>query len=93
MLTIMATYLPSSRIEDFIDGQTCADDSIVEWIVVAKARGVQVGRPKINFYIEHVYYECAFGPKDHTRDPQYPHSKKCGYITKFFIKQFICSQM
>jgi len=33
------------RIEDFITGQTCIDDSVVEWNVGARVRGVQVERP------------------------------------------------
>ena len=87
MLTIMATYIPFSKVQDFIDGQTCADGSSVEWIVDARIRGVQVERPQIHSYIEHVYYEYAFGPNDHTGDPQHPHSKKRGCIAKFSIKQ------
>ena len=66
MLTIMATYVPFNRIKDFIASQTCADGFVVEWIVAARICGVQVGTPQIDFYIEHVYYECAFGPIDHT---------------------------
>ncbi len=89
MLTIMAVYFPSNRVQDFIAGQTCADGSFVEWIVAARIRGVQVERPQIDSYIEHVYYECAFGPKDHTRDPQHPHLKKRGCIAKFSIKLFL----
>ncbi len=46
-------------------------------------------RPQIHSYIEHVYYECAFGPNDHTGDPQHPHSKKRGCIAKFSIKQLL----
>ena len=88
-LTIMTAYLPFDRIEDFIVGQTCADGSTVEWIVAARVRGVQVGRPQIDSYIEHLHYQCAFGPKDHTGDPQHPHSKKRGCIAKFSIKQLL----
>ena len=66
MLTIMATYFLFNRVEDFKAGHTSADGSTIEWIVAAKVRGVQVERPQINSYIEHVYYKCAFGPKDHT---------------------------
>ena len=62
----MATYLPFNRIQDFIDGQTYTDGSSVEWIVAATIRGVQVERPQIHSYIEHVYYECAFRLNDHT---------------------------
>ena len=65
MLTIMATYIPFSRIKDFIASQTCADGFAIDWIVAARIHEVQVGRPQIDFYIEHVY-ECAFGPIDHT---------------------------
>ena len=72
-LTIMVAYLVLDRIEDFIASQTCADGSTVEWIVAARVRGVQVGRPQIVSYIEHVHYQCTFGPKDHTEDPQHPH--------------------
>jgi len=89
ILTIMARYLPFYRVEDFIAGQTYVDGSVVERNVVAKARGVQVGRLQIDFYIEHVHYECAFGPKDHTGDPQHLHSKKRRCIAKFSIKQFL----
>ena len=89
MITVMAAYLPFNRVEDFIVGQTGPDGSDVEWIVADRARGVQVGRPQIDSYIEHVHYECAFGPKDHTGDPQHPHSKKRGCIAKFSIKQLL----
>ena len=89
MITIMAAYLPFNRVEDFMVGQTCPDGSVGEWIVADRARGVQVGRPQIDSYIEHVHYECAFGPQDHTGDPQHPRSKKRGCIAKFSIKQLL----
>ena len=89
MLTILAAYLPFNRVQDFIAGQTCLDGSVVEWSVADRARGVQVGRPQIDSYIEHIHYECAFGPKDHTGDPQHPHSKKRGCLAKFSIKQLL----
>ena len=85
MLTFMAAYLPLDRIEDFIAGQTCADGFTVEWIVVVRVRGVQVGRPQIDSYIEHVHYQCAFGPKDHMG------SRGC--IAKFPSNNFFCFQI
>ena len=88
-LTLIVAYLPLDRIEDFIAGQTYADGSIVELIVATRVHGVQVGRPQIDSYIEHVHYQCAFGSKDHTGDPQHPYSKKRGCIAKFFIKQLL----
>ena len=67
MLTIMASYLFFNGVEDFIAGQKYADDSAIEWIVAARIRRVQVKISQIDSYIEHIiYYECAFGPKDHT---------------------------
>ena len=80
MLNIMATYLSFNRVDDFIAGQTCADDSVVEWIVTARIRGLQVKKPQIDSYIDHIYYACAFGLKEHTWNPQHPHSKKRGCI-------------
>ena len=88
----MAAYLHLDRIEDFIVGQTCADGSTVEWIVAARVRGVQVGRPQIDSYIEHVHYQCAFGPKVHTGDPQHPHSKKRALLS-FPSNNFFCFQI
>ena len=88
-LIIMAAYLYLDRIKDFIAGQTCADGSTVNWIIAAMVRGVQVEKPQIDSYIEHVHYQCAFGPKDHTGDPQHPHSEKRECIVKFSIKQFL----
>ena len=45
ILTIMASYIHFNKVEDFIVGQTCVDGSVVEWIVAARIRGVQVKRP------------------------------------------------
>ena len=90
MLTIMASYLFFNGVEDFIAGQKYADGSAIEWIVAARIRRVQVKISQIDSYIEHIiYYECAFGPKDHTWDPQHPHSKKRECIAKFSIKQLL----
>ena len=83
----MTTYIPFNRVEDFIAGWTRANDSFVKWIVAARIRGIQVERPQIDFYMKYIYYECAFGLKDHIWDLQHPHSKKFGCIAKFSIKQ------
>ena len=66
MLIIMVICLPFNRIEYFIASQTCADEFAVEWIIAVRICGAQVERLQIDSYIEHVYCECAFGPKDHT---------------------------
>jgi hypothetical protein len=69
----MAAYLLLGRIEDFIASQTCADGPTVQWIVAARVRILQVGRPQIDSYIEHVHYQCAYGLEDHTGDLLHPH--------------------
>jgi hypothetical protein len=39
------------------------------------------------FFIEHIWFEYAYGSEDYRDDPKHLHSKKCGCIVQFSIKQ------
>lgn len=88
-ISVMSAYIPFDRVDDFIGGQTCPDGLPVDWNVAHRILGKDKRRPQITSFIEHVWYECAFGPEDYIGDSEHPHSKKCGCIAKFSIKQLL----
>ncbi|KAG0593276.1 hypothetical protein KC19_1G317700 [Ceratodon purpureus] len=85
----MRAYIPFDRVGDFLRGQTCEGGIEVGWNVAERIQGIHVLRPQVDSYIEHVYYECPFGPKDLRGDPTHPHSKKRGCLARFSIKQLL----
>ena len=80
-------YIPYDRLLDFKDGQTCEDGSLVDWNVKERIREGEKKRAYTTSSIEHVWYECTYGPKDYRNDLDHPHSKKHECIAKFSIKQ------
>jgi hypothetical protein len=84
---IVHAYLPYGRVEDFIHGQTCEDVTEVDWNIKNHEKGEVKKRPYITSFIEHIWYECAYGPEDYRDNPEYLHSKKRKCIAQFSIKQ------
>jgi len=73
MTTIIRAYISFDREGDFLSEQTCEGGLEVGWNITERIQGTHVSRPHVDFYIEYVYYECPFGPKDHSGDPPHPH--------------------
>ena len=40
------------------------DDSTVVWKKRDTILGAEIKRAQVDLYIQHVYYECAFGPQE-----------------------------
>ena len=87
--TILRAYIPYDRVDDFIKGQTCEDGKAIQWNIDRTVYGEEKARPMVTSFIQHVFYDCTFGPADHRGDPTHPFSKKCGCIARFSIKQLL----
>jgi hypothetical protein len=83
---IVHAFIPYNRVQDFINGQCCEDGSSVGWNVKKRKKGKAKIKPYFSSFIEHVWYECAYGPEDHRNDPQFPRSLKRGCVAGFSVK-------
>ena len=79
-IALVHAYIPYERVHDLINGQTCEDGSTDGWNIKDRKKGEEKKRPYILSLIEHVWYECAYGPKDYRNDHEYITSKKCGIM-------------
>ena len=84
---VVHVYISYNRVSNFNDGQTCEDGFLVDWNVKERIRGGEKKRAYITSFIEHVWYECAYGPEDYMNNLDHLHSKKCRCIAQFSIKQ------
>jgi hypothetical protein len=84
---VVHAYILYGRMEDFIQKQTCEDGMEVDWNIKNHEKGKKKRRLDITFFIEHIWYECAYCLKDYRDDPKHPLSNKRGCIAQFSIKQ------
>jgi hypothetical protein len=78
------TWAPTTR-----QGWSNASAVVHAYILYIKnhEKGKKKRRLDITFFIEHIWYECAYCLKDYRDDPKHPLSNKRGCIAQFSIKQ------
>ena len=83
---IVHSFVIYEMMQDFIKGQTCDDVSSIDWNVKEGKKGELKKNAYITSFIEHVWYECAYCPKDHRNDPRILtlHFKVCS-LKKFGV--------